>query len=395
MTRTIAPVGIVVLVLLTGCLAAAPAEYPDDDNQLGYEAGYSATDQLAVTTSDGLNASERAAVTARAMARLEVLRDLEFHKPVTTRVISRAQYLDNRSGGSNPTHVAWNGQVWEALFLVGEDANVSSVLDTALGARVIGFYVPGSNEVVIVSDSASPEISRGTLVHELVHALQDQHFGLDQRRSTQDGQLARNGVVEGEANRLQGLYERRCGRTWECVRTPGGGGGESSLGRWAENVFSVIFTPYAAGPRFVDAIAERRGNEGLNDLYTALPESTEQIIHPQAYPDERPIDVEIPDRSNDQWHRFDHDPVADTVGEASIFVTMVANDIGPGVARYGYEHPASVGWGGDSVVPYRNGDRFGYVWTTVWDTPNDAEEFLDAHRRILDGENAAELDGGR
>jgi hypothetical protein len=36
---------------------------------------------------------------------------------------------------------------------------------------------------------------------------------------------------------------------------------------------------------------------------------------------------------------------------------------------------ASVGWAGDALVPYRASDRFGYVWTTAWDSERDADEF--------------------
>ncbi len=388
--------GLALLAVLAGCTGTAPAEHPDDDNRLGWEGGYASTDPIALDASDGLNASEREAVTARAMARLEVLRGLEFREPVSTRVISRAQYRANRSNESDPVHAAWNNQVWEALFLVGSDTDVESVFDEALGSRVIGFYSPGSNEVVIVSDSDSPELSRGTLVHELVHALQDQHFGLGGIPDTQDGQLARNGVVEGEANRLEAIYADRCGGRWRCVPELGGGGGGGSLDRWGQNVFTVIYFPYAVGPEFVDRIADRGGNDALNRLYSPYPASTEQIRHPGLYPDEAPVEVSVPDRSNGNWRRFDHDPVADTVGEASIFAMLRANGVGESGARYSYRHPAAAGWGGDTLVPYRHGDsEYGYVWTTVWDTRTDAQEFHAAYESLMTGEEATQLADGR
>jgi hypothetical protein len=380
------------VVLLGGCVAAAPADGPPEDNRLGWEAGYAYDDPIPVTAADGLNASEREAVLARAMARLEHLRGLEFTEPVSVRLVTRDQYRANRSDDADPTHAAWNNQVWEALFLVGDDRDVDDVFDDALGSRVIGYYEPGTGEVVIVSDSETPNISRGTLVHELVHALQDQQFGLGDWPDTQDRQLARNGVVEGEANRLQSRYVDRCGGAWDCISVTDGGGGGGSLGRYGQNVFTVIYHPYAVGPSFVERVATTGGQSALNALYDPYPESTEQVIHPGAYPEEAPVDVTVPDRTRGNWTRFDHDPVADTVGEASIFAMVTANDLGEtDVARFGYRHPVSAGWGGDTLVPYRDGDRFGYVWTTAWDTEADAEEFHAAYETLLDVENADRL----
>jgi hypothetical protein len=393
--RLLVLVGLACVLAVSGCTGTAPAEHPDDDNRLGWEGGYAATDAISVDPSDGLNASERSAVTARAMARLEVLRGLEFHDPVSTRVISREQYRANRSNESDPTHAAWNNQVWEALFLVGSDTDVESVFDDTLGSRVIGFYRPGTNEVVVVSDSESPDLSRGTLVHELVHALQDQHFDIGSAPDTQDGQLARNGVVEGEANRLEAMYRERCGSRWRCVSELGGGGGGGSLDRWGRNVFTVIYFPYAVGPAFVDHVAARGGNEALNGLYAPYPSSTEQIRHPESYPDETPVPVRVPDRSDGDWRRFDHDPVADTVGEASIYAMLRANGVGESGPRYGYRHRAAAGWGGDSLVPYRHGDEFGYVWTTAWDTRADATEFHAAYESLVVAEGADRLGDGR
>jgi len=374
---------------------------PADDGGLsrdtiGWENGYAYDDPLSVTVEDGLNASEREAVTARAMARIEVIRDLEFRETVDVEIRSRADYLDSRNATGSDTHSAWNNQVWKALFLVGDDRDVGDVIGGTFGSSVVGYYAVGTGDIVLVSDSDTPVLSRGTLVHELVHALQDQHFGLAERPDTQDAQLARNGVVEGEANRIQGRYEQRCLRAWSCVDTrptAGSSGDESTFDR---GVFLVIYHPYAVGPDFVEQIADRGGTDALNALYEDFPPSTEQIVHPERFPDEAPVNVTVPDRSGDDWQRFDHDPVADTVGEASIYAMVVHNDLGdPPAGRYSYEHPISTGWAGDSVVPYRDGTRYGYVWEVAWDSSADAREFHEAYRDLLDGRGAEALDGGR
>ncbi|MHB9287153.1 Hvo_1808 family surface protein [Halobacteriales archaeon Cl-PHB] len=390
--RRLPLLGLLALVVLSGCtygVESAPvAPNVDDyagDDRLGWEGGYAWNDEVTIS-GDSVTPAEREAMMARAMARIERLRGLEFTERVEVRVISRQEYLAESANRSvDPVHSRWNDQVWEALFLVGADRNVSNVFDETYGSAVKGYYAPASDEIVIVGgDGAS--ISRGTLVHELVHALQDQQFGIEAGKPTQDGQLARNGVIEGEANRIQSQYESRCGESWECVTVPrtGGGGGGGSLSQAARNVLTVIYMPYATGPGFVAAVEDRGGHDALNALYDDLPRSTEQVLHPQAYPDDRPVNVTVPDRSGSAWNRFDHDPVADTVGEASIFVTVTTHDLGDTrVGQYTYRHPISEGWAGDAVVPYTDGQRGGYVWETAWDSQADATEFHDAMVELL------------
>jgi len=387
-------------VVLAGCSlpfgaasdAGGPGAGADGGGEIGVENGYRYDDPLSINASDGLNESERAAVTARAMARVEKLRGLEFTESVPVRVINRTQYRQNRTGTTNATHARWNNQVWEGLFVVGEDRNVSTVLDRTFESAVLGYYSPSSEEIVVVSDSETPRLRRSTLVHELVHALQDQQFGLNSSANTQDRQLARNSVVEGEAVHVTDLYAQRCGGEWDCVNTGGGGGG---AGVPDPGLFLVIVPPYTSGPNFVETIKSRGGWEAVSALHRNLPPSTEQIIHPERYPDERPENVTVPDRAGGGWERFDHDPVADTVGEASIFVTFAHNDVGAeSLSRFSYVHPASAGWAGDSLVPYRNDGEYGYVWETAWDSPGDAEEFHEAYLDLLDSKGAVDRGDG-
>ncbi|KAB1197920.1 MULTISPECIES: Hvo_1808 family surface protein [Haloferax] len=400
----------VFLVVVSGC--AAPVANPDattgsesdwswpDDpptDRLGWENGYWYNESIDVNQSDGLNATERAAFVNRTMARVEVIRELEFTDPVPIEVISRAEYRNqSRFDGdeddeSEALHADWNDQVWESILLVGEDRTIDDVFDELYGGAVLGYYSPSEDRIVLISDDGDPAIDRRTLAHELHHALQDQQFGLDGSPPTQDEQLAENGLVEGDARYVDRLYEERCADDWECVARPSNTG--SVGGPFDYSVFLVIYAPYSDGPTFVSALRERGGWAAVDDAYATPPVSTEQIIHPEAYPDERPIEVRIEDRSSAEWVRYDHDPVGDTVGEASIFAMLWKHgaidrtDLNRNTgaySAYNYSAGPSKGWGGDLVVPYRpasdadaaaNPNQRAYVWRTVWDSEADAEVF--------------------
>jgi hypothetical protein len=397
-----------VVVLLSGCAGFtgdvdAPTdawEWPDDPETdvLGWEDGYWYNESIDVNQSDGLSEAERDAFVARTMARVEVIRQLEFEKTVPISVVSREQYREefDFSGGEDPEFEAWNDQVWEALLIVGEDRSFSGELGALYGESVQGFYSSSREEIVIVSDSATPAIDRATLAHELVHALQDQQFGLTGGERTQDQQLARNGIVEGDARYVERLYIERCGDEWDCVPTPpadagNGGGGDGPQINFG--LFVTIYQPYSDGPNFVHTLYQQGGWEAVNAVYENKPASTEQVIHPERYPDESPVEVTVADRSAGNWSRFDVEPVGDTVGEASLFATFwyqryldrseLRQNAGA-YSDYNYRAEPSEGWAGDLIVPYRSDEgEYGYVFRTEWDSEADAKEFADAYRTTL------------
>jgi hypothetical protein len=381
------------LVLLAGCTAPQATD-ESLAGTLGEVDGITHNETLSISASDGFSENELQRLVKRTMARIEYIRGQEFERMVDVEIISRSEYQDRRSGGRwEGTAAQWQNQVWEGLFVVGEDRNVSAVFDETFGASVQGYYLIGQDQIVIVSDSETPTISKRTLVHELVHALQDQQFGLDDRPATHDGQMARNGLVEGEASLVPRLYLDRCGAEWSCVQPPDASGSGGSID---PGLFSVVIYPYQQGPTFVETIREQGGWEAVDDSHDRLPVSTEQVIHPDRYPEEKPVDVGVPDRSGGNWSRLDHDPVGERLGEAALFAMLETNDVIDSEQPRLYRHPATAGWGGDRLVPYRHEDgEFGYVWNLTWDTRQDARQFYDAYLALLDSRGAAERGGNR
>ena len=383
------------LLAVAGCVAPA-----DDPGDLGAENGYRYDADLSITTADGLNASEREALLGRTMARVERLRGLEFTDSVEMSVISRATFR-NRTGGNFDGTLSprqrWNEQVWEALHIIDEDATYPESRSTNRGSAVVGYYSPSNDSIVLVSDSPTPQVDRRTLAHELVHALQDQRLNLGERRQRQDGQLAVLGVVEGDANYVEALYERRCRSEWDCIDIPPSD--RTRPQSFNQGLFLVSFLPYAEGPNFVNALHSRGGWDAVNDRYDNFPESTEQLIHPEYFPTQSPVDVSVPDRARGGWERFSNlsQPRTDTVGEGSIYAMFVATDVieRTGAAQYNYDHPLSNGWAGDTLVPYRNDGEYGYVWRIRWDSRADAREFVRGYRDLLDSHEAEAVGDGR
>src|SRR5262245_2968270 len=63
-------------------------------------------------------------------------------------------------------------------------------------------YYSIKDKALFLYDDVKGNYQRGVLIHEMVHALQDQHFGLKNLHKTTfdgDADLARSALVEGDA----------------------------------------------------------------------------------------------------------------------------------------------------------------------------------------------------
>lgn len=385
---------VVCCLVLAGCTApAAPSPTPDAD-RLGQENGYAATDDLAVDTSDGLNESELDAVVARTMARVELIRGLEFRETVPVEIITREEFQNGSSRDTTVDTPAERAreQRYEAAMLVGENRTVGGAFGEIYGGSVLGYYSPSADRIVLVSSNESPTVDRTTLAHELVHALQDQRLSLLGGAPNPDERMAETGVVEGDASYVEAKYEERCEEAWDCIPRPE----SSSAGSISDRnigLYLTVYTPYSEGPTLVHRVKQRGGWAAVNDLYVRPPESSEQLIHPRDYPRDDPANVVVPDRSTAEFDRAS----ATRMGEATLFAMLWqqrAIDRGtlrddPGqYSAYNYSHPATAGWEGDKLVPYFDADSDdpsmdGYVLKTRWETERDARQFADAYRGLL------------
>ena len=135
----------------------------------------------------------------------------------------------------------------------------------------------------------------------------------------------------------------------------------------------------AEGLAFADTLYQQGGWPAVDAAYDRLPESTEQILHPEKYLAEegpKPVEASVTvDDLGDGWT----ERRADSVGELGISVWLESS-AGPAVAA-----EAAAGWGGDRAVLLEGPDEAWLLsWLTSWDTPADAEEFTAAAADLLD-----------
>ncbi|GAB7018653.1 Hvo_1808 family surface protein [Halostagnicola bangensis] len=406
-------------------------DWPDDpstEDTVGYVEGYWYDDELSVDESDDATVADDDldGVISRSMARVETIRGLTFQDEVSVDVISREEFQaqdDAMVTDPDADERLHENVRLEALFMADRQTDAIGEHEALYDGSVAGYYDPETDEIVIVSDNSDePELNEITLGHELLHALQDQHFDLTSYdRETQDQDNAKNGLIEGDAVWVETEYEERCEDEWACTLPSTDSPEEPPAINWG--LYLTTFFPYDDGPGYVDSILEgdRQGDDAydwdaLDATYDDPPASTSEVIRPGE--DREPRDIEIEDRSSENWsqHEVDGERANDSVGEATLVAMFAADGLDGGesvigvgellpdgpfgeIAGIEYDHDYTDGWAGDELVTYvgenDSVEDSGYVWQTEWDSENDAEQFLDGYLELLNIHDADEVDDHR
>lgn len=288
----------------------------------------------------------------------------------------RAFVLSQLEDSTTQRELAGKEAAYKVLGLIPDTMNVRKLFVDLLTEQILGIYDP-KTKVLYVMNGAPDEIVSITIYHELVHALQDQYINLDslQRQTGDDDRvLAAQSVIEGEATYEQMVWTLG-GSVNVAARMPGGQDRIRDMIResQASPIFSAapmviqeeLLFPYINGQDFVGRLKERQPG---TLPFRAMPQSTEQVMHDRAYfasPRDMPVRVTLPTLAGQIY--------TNTLGEFDTRLFLFEHLQDQQVASQG-----AIGWGGDRYAVVRTPSGVGIAWVTVWDTPVDAAEFVDA-----------------
>ncbi|MFP9059523.1 Hvo_1808 family surface protein [Natrialbaceae archaeon A-chndr2] len=407
------------------CAAEPPADFsaPADGNDtIGWFDGYWYNQPLDIDATDGLTEDELEQVSARTAARFEALRCLTFEEIPPVEIVDREAFAEETTGQygevDEQTRLFDNAQ-FEALLLIGGTEDSVEVREADRSATVGGYYDFINDEVVVISDDPDQlQLDEAILAHELGHALQNQHFDLARyERNTRDLDNGKLGVIEGDVHRVEQQYLEYCEEgVWNepCIlddAEAGAGAGEPPS--WG--LYFMQFQPYSDGPNFIDHVYEQGGWDAVNAVYDDMPRSAVEIIYPERYGEFTVADLEVPDRSDDDWERmnFEDEPDYNVIGQAGLSAILMepAYDFNPIVPQeeflnidpetgdidqenpLNYDLEATSGWEGDKLYVYENDGQAGAVWKLAWEDAEDATTFLDAYEQLIDHRGGEHLEG--
>jgi hypothetical protein len=302
-------------------------------------------------------------------------------------------YLVGRLAEEYPREeVEIEARVLRRLGLIPEDLQLYDFMIELMTEQIAGYYDP-FEDVLYLADWLPPLMQRPVLAHELTHALQDQYFDLDRFMARVDGDddrtAARNAVFEGEAILAMLGFAMP---------------GEVDVRRFPDPVelhlsqlplmeaeyplfaaapayikLSMLF-PYAWGARFVQRFLQEHPWSEIGRLYEAMPESSEQSLHPHKYFDEPdpPRQVAISGFEG-LPEGFDEVLYSNVLGEF-LLRQALAQHLTPAEAEV-----AAAGWDGDRLELRRHtSGAEALIFRSIWDSPDDAREFAGAWRAAAD-----------
>lgn len=196
---------------------------------------------------------------------------------------------------------------WKLLGILAPGEDIVTLQLDLLGQDVLGFYDEDEKTMFVVTDDVLDTIKlRFVLAHEYVHALQDHFFslgGLEEEVGTNniDALNAFVALVEGDATvtGISAYYRSIALSELDDVGIEADGPTARHSSRAAGFLSELLKFSYEAGSAFVAQMVKVGGWERVNEVYSDLPQSTEQILYPDKYLDgELPRNLDFPDFSN-------------------------------------------------------------------------------------------------
>ncbi|MBI1944785.1 MAG: hypothetical protein HYS27_03765 [Deltaproteobacteria bacterium] len=360
----------------------------------------------------------------------EELRRLPFTSDVPTDVMTVAELKAwfDRYTEARKVELAKEDRLYHRLGILPPTLSTAEAYKGFLADFVGGVYDDGQKRMVLVSDYAwwakAQQDAIGVvtgidwayevfLVHELVHALQDQHFGLAEQLKggvyddNDDAAFVRKTILETDANvvgmahffgmDLSRLAVRKAFFLFLRYNNLLNGPLMAALAGRTPSYFSKQgFSQYELGLSFVEGKLDRGGQEELSRAYLrvpgepgALPESTEQLLWPKKLGKaslDRPIALarlEGPPASV---------PGASPITSNVFGALSLKHFLEPLVGGFEADGVAN-GWGGDRYDLFDDEGSALLLWRTTWDSEEDAAQFVEAWARALPrryGERAGE-----
>ncbi|MEO7650776.1 MAG: hypothetical protein ABIZ80_09935 [Bryobacteraceae bacterium] len=225
---------------------------------------------------------------------------LPFKKKVPYDLITREkvnQFLQERLKESvKPEQIHAEELTLKKFGFVPQDFDLKKSTVDLLTEQAAAFY-DFYRKKLFLTNWASSAMQDSALIHELAHALADQHFRLGKfiqnAGKSDDSALARMAVMEGQATWL--MTEAMARKNGQSLgATPAlldmmSGGTEAGASQFP--VFNqvplylreTLMFPYTAGARFQHAVFMKMKTAAFAELFRHPPETTQQILHPEKY----------------------------------------------------------------------------------------------------------------
>ena len=331
-----------------------------------------------VSTGDGASPGPTPPEISEVEDQVEAVRGLDYLDPVAADAVSADEIADAFTSTFDDTFPkAFYDRrtvAWQTIGVIPTDVTIRDAMLAFQTGQVVGFYNPVDGQLVYLGDDGDLDlIERYTLAHELTHAMDDQHFDLSRLDTIaaacrDEAFQAALGAVEGSAEFFATQVLTQFPDPDAELGDLGGAGLPAGVPPF---ITELTLWPYSAGVAFVSALDAGGGLTAIDGALSDLPPTTEQVMHPELYPQPTPEAPDIADRSaalGPGWGDLDVMQVGEEWLRAMLRLALDAGDAGD----------AAAGWNGGTYRAWTDGHDTAVLLKTSWDTPEDAAAFADA-----------------
>jgi hypothetical protein len=329
-----------------------------------------------------------ASLVAELEAFVEQARGLKFTSPVRVTLLSDKAFRDKITAQAKGDKAEIDRLTRElrALDLIPAGTDIEKVTKALYGGLVLGYYDAKAKALFVRGGKPTPAV-RVTLAHELTHALQDQHFGVDRpelAKRHDESDQAWSGLVEGDAVTVEQKYLHSLSARDQAQAQTEQSSHAGDLSAVPPVLLETLQFPYLVGPPFIAALRNAGGQDRLDAAFKDPPTTSEQLIHPDRFlAGEGPLNVAEPP----------------TDGGATVIDRGVFGEFGylqqlEGVITDSDQlRRAAAGWGGDRYVAWDHGGKTCVRDDVVMDTPQDAQELRTALAQWVHAHPGSSLTG--
>lgn len=303
------------------------------------------------------------------------------------------QFLEDRvKEAVKPEEIRAEELVLKKFGFVPADFDLKKTMIELLSEQAAAFYDYRKKKLFLI-DSSSDAVQHSALVHELAHALADQHFRLDKyvdrAAKEDDSSLARLAVMEGQATWLMSEYLTQ--RTGQSLKdsplllklmsraTEITSGQYPVFDRAPLYLRETLLFPYAQGLLFQHAVIEKMDKAGFAEVFRHPPVSTQQILHPEKYfAGVKPVRPPLPKIENGRaWGTFTDGDLGEL--DHAILLKQYA-----GQKESAELSPAWKG-GYYRLLENKSDRRMALVYASEWADEASARKFFELYRKVLKG----------
>jgi hypothetical protein len=321
------------------------------------------------------------------MNEVEELRGFDYAHPVVAQPVDQQEIADDLVAYADIAYPREQYErrslAWDTIGVIPDGTSLREAYEEYGSSQVIGYYDTLTGELKFIGTRSPSPLERITLAHELTHAIDDQRFGLERldllsAECRDERSAAAIAVVEGNATFFMLRWAQRFLSPEEQVQVGiEAAQQDPSTDGIPPFIQRLQAWSYEQGLRFIGALESRGGLDAVDQAFEDLPVSTEQIIHPERYPNDAPTPVDVEDLAADlgeDWEDLD----VMTIGEAWLSLAL-----GLRIDAVSAQQ-ATAGWDGGIYRAWSDGEDAAVVLSTAWDSEGDAEEFAAAMAEWLE-----------